>query len=293
MTGEAADKGGEALDAWRELSTTEKQRAGAIRSNARRTAKVDNAIKTAIGAMLREGIRLTQKAVAERSGLSHSTVHRRWKSLDMAAMEAKEDSDDGLIRPSGRTVLSSPGLPVTPYSVAKEVNGVVRERLAAERMAILGYEEQAVRLLRRSATMEAVKPVQADASKPLLAAYQTACRAERDLVRRILGREARERAVLSAVARRNWHDAHLEDEEAWRVRLADLITRREKVVEDYAERPSAAARMELMYNSIIKAEWRARRRARGEPEPVTIRTRRRTAGSWHLGPDAIDLAVPW
>jgi hypothetical protein len=293
MTGEAADKGGEALDAWRELSKAEKQRAGAVRSNAKRTAKVDGAIRAAIGAMLREGVKLSQRAVAARSGLSESTVHRRWKSLDMASMEAGEDPEDGTIRPSGKSI-SFPICPsATPASLAKDANTAIRNRLAAERPVILDYESQAARLLRRGADMEMVKPLQKDASRPLRAAYGNACRAERNLHRRILGRQARERALVTALERQNWHEAHRDDETAWQARLAALITRREEVVASYAGRTSVAESMDLMYSSIIKAEWRARRRARGEPEPIAMKARRRNTGSWHPGPDVIDLAIPW
>lgn len=293
MTGEAADKGGEALEAWRQLSQLEKRQAAAARSNVQRTAKADKAIRATIGVMLREGLKLTQKAVAQRSGISHSTVHRRWHSLDLSAIREEEELPDSLIRSWGSPGSSSPVVLVTPSAIAKTANESVKARRVAEQKALARYKSQAVRLMRPGAMMEEVAAITASASEALHAAYQSARIAERDLLRRIEAREARERAKLAAIVRHGWHAEHRDDDEAWQARLADLITRCERAVEALADRPQTARKMEMMFASVIRAEWRARRLARGEKVPAVVRTRRRLVGPWHPYPDEYDLLIPW
>jgi DNA-binding transcriptional regulator YiaG len=293
MTGEAADKGGEALEAWRKMPKIEKRQMAAARTNALRTARVDEAIRVAVRTMLREGLRLTQKAVAQRAGVSAATVHRRWHSLDLSGGGEGDESSDGIIRPCGTSISSSHATPVTLSMMTKAHPETLRNRGVAERQAIRIYEEQAVRLRQRGAMTEEVVPVGPEASKEVRDAYRNARMAQADLLRRVRAREGRVRAQAAARERQAWHEAHKEDDGAWQARLAGLIIQRERAVEAFADWRRTGLMMEMMFNSIIKAEYRARRRARGEPEAVIVRRRRQPMEQGFPGPDEIDLAISW
>lgn len=140
---------------------------------------------------------------------------------------------------------------------------------------------------------EPVLPIQPDASAAVRVAYAEALRASSDLRRRVDARHQTELSKLRREARTAWHTRNLGDDSAWQRRLSDLVRRRDEAVEELSEQLLALEQCRLGFLAGIRAEHRARRLARGEPEPRRLpgKSGRRIWGAW--GPDAKDLEVPW
>lgn len=279
MRGEAADRGPRGLAAWKELSLQDKRRAAAGRTNANRVRRSDEAIRDAVAALIRGDEDVTQAAVAREAGVSLSTVQRRWKSLQVVQDRPTENPSHGLIRlcaaPPTRTGSISHTTSARPTGdLAKEIRASRAEGRRTDRQVVRQYRAQAVRLRRRGAQDEVVPPLPPGARASVRAAHADVVKAQHDLRRRIAGRQQRERHCRAAEERAAWHAAHVGDEQAWTERLRDLGKRRDDAVHDAKVRGKDPARIEVMFGSMFAAEYRAYRRARGEPERVVREDRR-------------------
>lgn len=284
MRGEAADRGPQGLAAWKELSLQDKRRAAAGRTNANRVRRSDDAIRDAVAALIREGEDVTQAALARKAGVSLSTVQRRWRSLQIGQISPAETTSHGLIRlceapPSRTESIFHTTAARSVGDLAREIRASRAEDRRTDRKAIRQYRAQAARLRRRGAQDEVVVPLRPGARASVRAAHADVLKAQHDLRRRIAGRQQRERHLRAAEERAAWHAAHVGDEQAWTERLRDLGKRRDDAVHDAKARGRDLARIEAMFGSMFAAEYRAYRRARGEPKRAVRDDRRPTRRS--------------
>ncbi|WP_156963656.1 replication initiation protein [Muricoccus aerilatus] len=274
MKVEASKQGGADLALWRTLDTQGRQSAAANRTNRVKRQKNDDAVRTAMEALVREGEAVTQAAVARRAGVSLSTVERRWGTLEVVRGGRDKNPSYGLIRLSGKPpvpqeeplVIPSEGSACSMRVLAKEVRASRAVDRHNERKVIRRFRTQASRLMRRGARDEIIPTLRPGCSTLVQAAHAEALVAQSDLRRRLAGREQRERQKMAAQDREAWHTEYALAEGAWMDRLERLERNRDLALSKAEDRERDVDRIRLMFASIFSAEYRARRRARGEPE---------------------------
>jgi hypothetical protein len=286
MKGQAADRGPEALAEWCASTWKERRQAAGKRSAALIQDAHRQALSQARTALVAEGIRPTQAAVAARAGVSLKTAKRHWHDL---AERPVAHPAEGVTRSN----LSCGDLAEVPTSAQPPLPEIENPTLlAADEPAIAPYETSASRMKRRGADPEAVLPPPPGSSPALHAAYRNALAARAGAQRRLDARRAKAATAIRAADREEWHAGHVGDEEAWQARLADISDQETIAVERVLQaggHPAAMERVELAFLSIRGAEHRARHRALGEtPWP-----RRRTQPMRPRGPDQLDLAIPY
>ena len=299
MRFEATKQGGAKLALWRTLDTQGRQSAAANRTNRVKRQKSDDAVRTAVAALIREGEAVTQAAVARRAGMSLSTVERRWNTLEVVRGGGSKNPSHGLIRLSGEApapqeeplVPPSEGSACSMRVLAQEVRASRAVDRHNERKVIWCYGAQASRLRRRGAQDEIIPTLGPDCSTLVQAAHAEALLAQSDLRRRLTGREQRERQKMAAQAREAWHTEHALGEGAWMDRLERLARNRDLALSKAEDRERDVDSVRLMFASIFSAEYRARRRARGEPKRAfqsrfPYRDRRRSPRVQAPTPDA-------
>lgn len=160
---------------------------------------------------------------------------------------------------------------------AAEVRGSWRAawRLAGELTAA------ADAMRRHGAVPVALPPVPAEVVGHVMVidALEDARRAYRDARRRAENRAKRAEADRRADDRDRWHRKHVRDDRAWGERLDGMVERRDAALDwlRTGRDPAALERADLMFRSMFRAEYAARRRAREACLPQRDAEHRRQA----------------